>query len=94
MKNKTIVVSLVFLLLIGGAVIAGNLMRDLTGTMTYVELEGGFWAVESGDELYIPTNLDDEYMKEGLVVSFKVVERPDMVGIHMSGTYVEIIDSK
>ncbi len=82
---------LALVLVAGGALASGLLTRDLSGTMEFVDLEGGFWAVVSDGERFIPLGLSEEYMVEGLKVRFKVVEQPDMMGIHMAGTYVEII---
>jgi len=83
---------LALVLVAGGALASGLLTKDLSGTMEYVDLEGGFWAVASDGERFIPLNLSDEYMVEGLKVKFKVVEQPDVMGIHMAGTYVEILE--
>jgi hypothetical protein len=96
MNKKIIglVVVLTLVLITGGVLANGLLTRDLVGTMRYVDLEGGYWAVVSDGEEYIPLNLTDDYMAEGLKVTFEVVERQDVMGIHMGGTYVEIINIK
>lgn len=94
MKLKKLVglVLVLGLVIAGGVVASGYLTRDLEGTMEWSDLEGGFWTVAADGEHYIPVNLAEEYMVEGLTVEFKVVERPDMMGIHMGGTYVEILE--
>ena len=96
MNKKLIglIIVLALVLVAGGVLASGLLTRDLTGTMTFVDLEGGYWAVVSDGENYIPLNLPENYKVEGKRVTFEVVEQPDMVGIHMGGTYVEIIGGK
>lgn len=94
MKKRLVILAaiLVIVLAAGGVLASEYLTRSLTGEMKYVQLEGGFWAVVSDGENYIPINLSDDYTIEGLKVRFKVVERPDIMGIHMNGTYVEILE--
>lgn len=82
---------LALILVAGGAMASGRLTRDISGTMEYVDLEDGFWAVASDGDRFIPLNLSEEHMVEGLKVRVKVVEQSEMMGIHMAGTYVEII---
>lgn len=94
MKKRIIGIIVVFALLLGtGGVLASSFLpRTLSGTMQYLDIEGGFWVVVSNEKSYIPANLTDEYMVEGLEVKFKVVDRPDLSGIHMHGSYVEILE--
>ena len=57
-------------------------------------LEGGFFGIrtDEGNE-YLPINLDEEYRKSGLRVSFEAVP-VDVMTIQMWGTPVEIKDIK
>jgi hypothetical protein len=48
--------------------VAGPLIRD-TGTITYIDIEGGFYAIIGSDE-YDPLNLPQEFCVEGLQVCF------------------------
>ena len=64
----------------------------INGTVQYNELEGGFYGlVADNGQKYDPINLSEEYRKDGLPVSFQVIEKKDMAGIHMWGKIVEIV---
>jgi hypothetical protein len=63
-----------------------------TGTIRYVDIEGGFYEISADNgETYDPTNLPQEYAKDGLRVKFTAKYLKDAVGIHMSGKIVEIL---
>lgn len=69
--------------------------RMLTGTMQYVELEGGFWVIEgttgSGPSAtYRPINLPASFQVDGQRVEARVVIRDDLGSIYMQGTAVEL----
>jgi putative hemolysin len=62
------------------------------GTITYVDLEGGFFGiVTDGGEQYLPLNLDENVSVDGMRVAFKAEIREDIVTIQQWGTPVEII---
>jgi hypothetical protein len=62
-----------------------------TGTVTHIELEGGFWAIIADDGAkYDPMELGKEFQQEGLRVTFTAKIRTDMVSDHMYGTIIEI----
>ena len=63
-----------------------------TGTVRYVDLEGGFYGIvdEEGVQ-YDPINLDDAFREDGLQVHFLAQTRDDVMTIRMWGTVVEII---
>jgi len=64
----------------------------ITGTVRYVSLEGGFYElVADNGEKYDPANLPTEYKQDGLRVKFQIKEKSGMVGIHMRGKIVEVI---
>ncbi|MCH7590511.1 hypothetical protein IIB34_05700 [PVC group bacterium] len=60
------------------------------GEVRYMEFEGGFYGIVSdqGDKYY-PLNLEEEYRKDGLRVSFEAVPA-DVMTIQMWGIPVEI----
>ncbi|MCH7505214.1 hypothetical protein IID04_06245 [PVC group bacterium] len=60
------------------------------GEVRYMEFEGGFYGIVSdqGDKYY-PLNLEEEYKKDGLRVSFEAVPA-DVMTIQMWGIPVEI----
>jgi hypothetical protein len=63
-----------------------------TGTVRFVELEGGFYAIEGDDQQsYDPTDLPADFRTEGLRVRFTAKLRPDLASIHMAGPIVEIL---
>jgi len=60
------------------------------GTVTYVDLEGGFYGIATDDgRNYLPADLPAEYRQDGLRVQFSA-DVQDGAGIHMWGTPVEI----
>lgn len=67
-----------------------NLVQT-TGTVIYVDLEGGFYGI-AGDEntSYDPVNLGDEFMEDGLKVEFTAYPAEDVASFHMWGEIVEI----
>lgn len=63
------------------------------GTVKYVSLEGGFWAIYGDDgKHYDPLNLPKEYQSEGKRIKFTFKERNDLASFHMWGTIIEIIE--
>ena len=66
-----------------------------TGTVTYMDFEGGFYGIitaNNGD--WDPINLSSEFMVDGLRVKFKAKIRKDLLSYHMWGTIIELIDIK
>lgn len=65
---------------------------QILGTVTFKDLEGGFYAIESFDgKKYDPINLPESFRKDGLKV--KVTARPqrDVMSFRMYGEIIEII---
>lgn len=66
---------------------------DISGTVVYKDLEGGFFAIEGdGGKIYDPINLPDAFKKDGLKVNVNAKLRNDMGSIHMVGDIIEIVD--
>lgn len=65
----------------------------VVGTVVYIDLEGGFWAVKGDDGVtYDPVDgLPAAFRKQNLRVSMVVRMRPDLVGTHQVGPLVEIV---
>ncbi len=62
------------------------------GTVTYIDVEGGFYGIVTGDDgRWDPINLTTEFMQDGLKVKFRAKLRKDLVSCHMWGTLIEII---
>ena len=69
-------------------------MEDgIAATVRYIDLEGGFYGIESdaGDS-YLPINLAEEYKEDGLRILFKMRERSDIMTTKMWGKTVEIVE--
>jgi hypothetical protein len=64
---------------------------QITGVVRHNQIEGGFWAIRGDDSVtYDPTNLPEEFRREGLRVEAEARLRDDMAGIHMAGPLVEL----
>jgi hypothetical protein len=62
-----------------------------SGTVTYQDLEGGFYGIIGDDgEKYDPLDLDSKYRKDGLRVAFEATEARGTATIHMWGTPVNL----
>jgi inhibitor of cysteine peptidase len=62
-----------------------------TGTVIYVDLEGGFYGIAGEDNTnYDPVNLEEEFREEGLEVEFIAYPVEDVASIRMWGLLVEI----
>ena len=66
---------------------------EIQGTVVRKDLEGGFYAIEGDDgRTYDPINLPEFFKKNGLRVRVTARYKNDVVGIHMAGDIVEIVD--
>lgn len=63
------------------------------GTVKYYALEGGFFGIlaDNGAK-YLPTNLAEDFKKDGLLVTFKVKKQEGKTGIQIWGEYVEVVE--
>ncbi|WP_153015940.1 hypothetical protein [Methanofollis ethanolicus] len=62
-----------------------------TGTVTYIDLEGGFYGIVADDGMrYLPMDLDPAFEQDNLSVTF-TVEKVDVVTIQQWGTPVKVI---
>ena len=70
-------------------------MTDISvnGTVRFIGLEGGFWAVRGDDNVtYDPRGgLSEEFQQDGLRVHLVARELRDVAGIHMAGPIVEVV---
>ncbi len=61
------------------------------GTITYVDLEGGFYGIVGDDgEQYLPLELDSRYEADGMRILFVGELKTDVMTIYQWGTPVEI----
>ena len=63
------------------------------GTMSHIDLEGGFWGIIADNgKYYDPINLPDVLKKEGLRVNFTLKVLKNRASVHMWGEMVEILN--
>ncbi|WP_346866174.1 DUF333 domain-containing protein [Methanocalculus sp. MSAO_Arc2] len=63
-----------------------------TGTVTYIDLEGGFYGIICDDDRnYLPLNLEENYKIDGLSVSFVAEVEDDVMTIYQWGTPVTLV---
>ena len=64
----------------------------VTGTVVFLSFEGGFYGIKGDDgKNYDPTNLPQEFKKDGTRVRFEAKELPGRASVHMWGTVVELV---
>jgi ABC-type glycerol-3-phosphate transport system substrate-binding protein len=70
----------------------GGAEITITGTVTHLQVEGGFYAIRGDDGVtYDPTNLPPQFQKDGLEVEAEARRRDDMMGIHQAGPIVQLV---
>lgn len=64
-----------------------------TGTVRYVDLEGGFYGLVADDSTrYLPDSLDAAFRQDGLRVRFRAELREDVVTMQMWGRPIHVLD--
>jgi len=64
-----------------------------TGTIRYIDLEGGFYGIVADDSTrYLPDSLDVRFREDGLRVRFRAERRDDVLTAQMWGQPVRLID--
>lgn len=67
--------------------------RQVTGTVRHVDLEGGFYGIETDEGARLdPVNLPEVFHKDGLRIRAWVEDLKDRVSFRMWGTLVRIRD--
>ncbi len=75
----------------GTVVVTGDVVRG-TGTVQFLRVEGGFFAIRGDDGVtYDPTNLPTGFQRDGLGVRFEARIRRDLSGTHVVGPIVDVI---
>jgi hypothetical protein len=65
---------------------------QILGTVTFKDLEGGFYAIESFDgKKYDPINLPESFRKDGLKVRVTARPQRDVMSFRMYGEIIEVI---
>ena len=98
-KRATLALMLsVFVLIAGCSAVGEDAPKsgsvDITGTVNFIELEGGHWVIAEDGETYDPLNLPQDFRVEGLSVQVTGEIRKDVVSICMCGPIIEIKDIK
>jgi len=60
------------------------------GIVRFIDVEGGCWAIDSGDQSFEPINLPDDFRLDGLAVVFEADARPDLASICQVGRIVDL----
>ena len=63
--------------------------RSITGVIKYVDLEGGFWGIETDQEKYFPLNLPEQLKEIDAKVSCNI-EVLDVMSLQSWGTPCKI----
>jgi hypothetical protein len=63
----------------------------LEGTIRYIEVGTGCWAIETANDRLEPLSLDAAFRKDGLAVLVTVQPAPDMASICQVGRLVRIV---
>lgn len=92
MNNKVMAIGIILVfLVIGFSGCIDDYIKG-TGTVQYIDLEGGFYGiVGDNNEKYDPINLSEEFEIDGLQVEYTLKILDDQSSIHMWGTVVEVI---
>jgi hypothetical protein len=68
-------------------------VQEITGTVRYIDLEGGFYGIETEEGTRLdPVNLPDDFKKDGLRIKARVEKLADRVSIRMWGALVRILE--
>jgi hypothetical protein len=73
---------------------SGSGLLIAKGTVKHVPLEGGFYGIEANDGThYDPVeDLPEKFRKPGMRVKFKARKNENLVGAHMWGVHIEILE--
>jgi hypothetical protein len=86
------VLGILGIVLICGCLDAGtDTTITATGSITYIDLEGGFYGIVASDGTrYLPLNLPDAFRQDGLAVTFTGTPEPDVATIQQWGTPITL----
>jgi hypothetical protein len=66
---------------------------EIVGTVTYKNIEGGFYAIDGDDgSKYDPVNLPESFRKDGLKVKVTARLKTDAMSFHMYGSIIDIVN--
>jgi hypothetical protein len=65
----------------------------IAGTVTYKNIEGGFYAIDGDNgSKYDPISLPEAFRNDGLKVKITARRRTDAVSFHMYGSIIEVVN--
>jgi len=66
---------------------------EITGTVVYKSIEGGFFAIDADDgKKYDPIGLPGQFRKDGLKVKVTARLKRDVFSFHMYGSIIEVVN--
>lgn len=75
-----------------GSITGNNQTKDVTATVRFIPIEGGFYALRGDDSVtYDPRNLPKLFQVDGMRVQLRLNVRSDLGGVHMVGPIVDIV---
>ena len=78
-------------IMVSGCFVGGEEVVSGTGTIKYIDLEGGFYGIVGDDgENYEPIDLMQQYQKDDLEIFFEAKIPKDVDSIYMWGIVIEI----
>ena len=84
---------LFILIVVGTSIYWMNEPIHATGTVKYLDFEGGFYGIIADDDShYDPLNLPEGFKIDGLRVIFRAIIKRGFGSYHMWGLVIEIID--
>ena len=69
-------------------------MKHVTGTITYVDLEGGFWGIKTNTNNYLPLEMPDQLKYDGLETSCALFILEDVMTMNNWGIPCKLISFK
>jgi hypothetical protein len=60
------------------------------GVVRYLDVDGGRWAIEAGDDRFEPVNLPAEFRVDGLRIRFEANDHVEAGGAYLAGRLVEL----
>jgi hypothetical protein len=63
---------------------------EADGIVRFLDIEGGCWTIQAGDDRLEPINLPSEFRIDGLRVRFEATDRVDQHSYCMAGRLVEL----
>ena len=90
MRHRFLGAAFAVLLLVPAACDLTDPDIDADGVVRFIQVEGGCWVIDSGDQRLEPINLSAEFQVDGLAVTFEATRRTDLASICQVGDIVEL----